>query len=75
MNRPDLYILFIPDPEGGESPELEMGGTKNYNARYRTFAVRGSAINFARKHGAKVAHLHFPAAGDPYVVGVIDPAD
>lgn len=74
MSKSDLYILYIPDPEGEESPELEMGGTKSYNAHHRTMSTRGTAVNYARKHGAKVVRLHFPATGDPYVAEIIDPA-
>jgi hypothetical protein len=74
VSKPDLFILYIPSTEEGEGPELAMGGRSFHLPNHRTMSVRGTAVNYARKHGAKVVRLHFPATGDPYVAEIIDPA-
>ncbi|CDZ88969.1 hypothetical protein ACQR3W_21700 [Rhodococcus ruber] len=68
----DLFVLFL-DHENGV--EFRMGGEFDYNAKRRAFAYRKPAISYARKHGAKVAHIEFPPRGIPVVVGVIDPSE
>jgi hypothetical protein len=73
VSKSDLFVLYIPAPEG--EPELIMGGDGHHTANHRTMSVRGTAVNYARKHGAKVVRLHFPATGDPYVAEIIDPAE
>lgn len=75
MAKSDLYVLFVPSTEDEENPELVFGGDGHHTAHHRTMSVRGTAVNYARKHGAKVVRLHFPTSGDPYVAEIIDPAD
>lgn len=70
MSATDLYLLYLQGPSG---VSFEMGGERAYNAKRRSFTVRKPALNYARKHGAKVAHVHFPADGPPVVVDVLDP--
>lgn len=68
----DLFVLFLDSDDG---VEFRMGGERDYNARRRAFAYRKPAVTYARKHGAKVAHIQFPPRGVPVIVGVIDPKD
>jgi hypothetical protein len=72
----DLFILYKREPTafGRSTVILEMGGERDYNAKRRTFTVRASAVNYAKKHGALIAHVHFPAFGYPAVLEVIDPS-
>ncbi|MBV6758375.1 hypothetical protein [Rhodococcus opacus] len=68
----DLYLLYLQDSSG---VSFEMGGERAYNAKRRSFTIRAAAVNYARKHGAKVAHVHFPSDGPPVVVAVLDPKE
>ena len=68
----DLYVLYI---QNGSGVQFEMGAEIARNAKRRSFTIRKSALNFARKHGAKVAHIHFPDDGRPTVVATLDPEE
>ncbi|MBM4469884.1 hypothetical protein GS982_20010 [Rhodococcus hoagii] len=71
MSATDLYVLYR---QTGDAVELDMGGTARDNRR-RTFTREVPAVNYARKHDAKVVCIRIPVDGPPVVVGVIDPKE
>jgi hypothetical protein len=74
----NLFILYRQDGDGilgSPGVSLDMGANTNRPGIARTFTRRADAVNYARKHGAKVAQVHFPDFGYPAVLDVINPAD